>query len=599
MTRLVSIKEQKLPVNCSSIVEGSVFFDGWVNLMVIDPADAPIAPNGSRDFVLVVTGVVCNFVNPPTHPNITLEIGVGLGGSGGGPDLDVHRQSMAGQPIYWAPFNDGLAFCFIKRFQNWPTNDKVRVQARMCRYGGTVGAAPSFWVNELAATIWSLDNLGASRAHYLESNTAADLPWTDGTHQNFLPKHVGSPFPWTSGTDEWLVFATTHLRPQSQQYRPMLLYSRKINGSSTYDPAAPNWGFHGLLSRGTIAQNGAFGGIYHNEYWQGGAYKLEVVNNQTWPILYGLNLYYQNEGLSARVLRNRFFGVKLTGLPFYDAYIGDQGSWFVAESTAPPPPLVEREINLGDSRNMICVLSSMPVPKSESGKSFRSSTIFNDGTKLPERDPNERVYITQLIANNAFPEGSPELKQFLTPCLRGVNRWQPIGKFNPALVASQPPYTALRLAQILVPDDDAENIQPPEAALVTGPDVVIVPTREAPAIGGLSLLPITPSWVNPIAAERLSVVLETSSGYRLSFPRFIAHRRAFDAAWRALSDADKATLDSFIAGLPTAYFRWTIPGEATERAFAIVEPTVRFERDEGQRCWHASAVLVELIYTGP
>jgi hypothetical protein len=114
-------------------------------------------------------------------------------------------------------------------------------------------------------------------------------------------------------------------------------------------------------------------------------------------------------------------------------------------------------------------------------------------------------------------------------------------------------------------------VSQPVPAEVPGPVVVIVPGREAPALGALSLLPIAPSFIvgERLVAERTELV--GIRGDTTTWPKFSKPRSEGRWVWSGIKTADRDTLLAFFAGLGKAVFRWT-PPHGVETAYAKISP---------------------------
>lgn len=133
---------------------------------------------------------------------------------------------------------------------------------------------------------------------------------------------------------------------------------------------------------------------------------------------------------------------------------------------------------------------------------------------------------------------------------------------------------------------------------VAGAEVVIVPGREGLALGSLTALPINPSLPLAFREVKDRTELRTISGYMIAWPIFTGPRRMLSAEWRGLTSAERDTMLAFRAALGAQVFKWTVPHDLAETAWAFTSP--EFEVDDlGAGIFSLRADIVELVFVGP
>lgn len=138
--------------------------------------------------------------------------------------------------------------------------------------------------------------------------------------------------------------------------------------------------------------------------------------------------------------------------------------------------------------------------------------------------------------------------------------------------------------------------QPP--ADLIGPEVVIVPGKEAVDVGSLPSLPIAPNA--PVAWEELDPAfeMETGTGYTISWPLSLEPRRRTPLLWTGLTEDEKAQLTEWLRSRADSgsAFQWTPPDSDAALPF-VLEPGFRWRHLSGTK-YEVSASAIELRYTG-
>lgn len=129
-----------------------------------------------------------------------------------------------------------------------------------------------------------------------------------------------------------------------------------------------------------------------------------------------------------------------------------------------------------------------------------------------------------------------------------------------------------------------------------GAPVVIVPQREGVAIASQQDLPIAPDSATTEAPEEPNQEIAGITGYRRSWPLFTGPRRFWTLTWSALRNAQKLTLEAFLAGNLT--FRWRPPQESGNVALLALDVPA-FDLVDPTGLWQASLRVAELVWVGP
>ncbi|HET9692872.1 MAG TPA: hypothetical protein VFP48_00690, partial [Steroidobacteraceae bacterium] len=139
---------------------------------------------------------------------------------------------------------------------------------------------------------------------------------------------------------------------------------------------------------------------------------------------------------------------------------------------------------------------------------------------------------------------------------------------------------------------------PPSSGTIEtpGPIVVIHPAREAPSLGSLPVLPVTPDEPVVLSWDSEEHAIETLNLHRITIPRFLKHGRAVRFAFGGLTYAQAETLAAFLATNSGA-FRHQWKGW-TEVAWRAIPDTWQMRGGDGVLL-SASFEAIELRFVGP
>lgn len=159
-------------VTCTTVNDSPFVVPGiYQQIAKLSAGNLPSAPNGARDYVLVITGRIANVSNIHVYngnsTQATCEVTLGTADAG---TIEVLRQHVHriqhNSPPYAAPGDRGHPFCFVVRRDNWTTNQSLTVLARVYLMGATVASGqpqPAFEIRELTISAFEEGNLGAAR----------------------------------------------------------------------------------------------------------------------------------------------------------------------------------------------------------------------------------------------------------------------------------------------------------------------------------------------------------------------------------------------------------------------------------------------------
>jgi hypothetical protein len=143
----------------------------------------------------------------------------------------------------------------------------------------------------------------------------------------------------------------------------------------------------------------------------------------------------------------------------------------------------------------------------------------------------------------------------------------------------------------LVRDPEGVPAIPP----TVGDPVAISLGREAPALGSLSVLPVAPdAAVGEEFEAAMRGRIDALNGQSPSWPLFTRPRRFISLQWSGLTEAQKETLDGFIATTPI--FKFTLPGESSPVALLADENGIELAQIVGG-AFFVSLSCVELTWT--
>lgn len=584
----------------TSRVSGASQTDGWQTVATFLAADAPNAPDGARDYTLIITGHICNVASGsgPIQSQECAEVSVWRGGTYSTDEW--HRVSLNSiDHDKTAAPNNSHPFVIIVPHSNWTAGESVHVKARMAAYGSNPSFPEyTFEVRELTVLCLDETAFGTSLIQRETFNGPTTInSWNANALRTYSNLAITSAaLPWTTGTDYWLVFGTAKFRQGSYTDSTNILFQKESSGAYAWDPSAA-WGYqtHGGVSRGRIDYDPNFN-VYRNEYWTGIAQVVAVSNGTTKLSIKGIGQYDEAviapPGQAKPVfLRGGFVAFKLSAVPGWDYYQpGGAVSHYKASGTT-----VTREITLAESRRLLVLASATPQGAPNRG-GIATSCQFNDGVILPDKF-TARAFASIYIPGSGYIEGMPDLRMAKAEAMDGLNRMTYFGRLNPNAPNGTPPYNAGNLCLACCAFETDTSLYPPDVAEVVGPTIYVTVNRETTALGTLSALPIEPSFGYDMRVEVPRVRYRTFNGYEVSWPRFNRPRRTYSVRWNGLSTTQRDTLTTFFRGLGAAAFKWTPPGEPTARAFVLDGPPVQVE--DQHPAYDVTATFIELVWIGP
>lgn len=103
-----------------------------------------------------------------------------------------------------------------------------------------------------------------------------------------------------------------------------------------------------------------------------------------------------------------------------------------------------------------------------------------------------------------------------------------------------------------------------------GPEVALIPGREAPALSALTVLPIEPSFALPEQRQFATRRWEMDTMHVVAHAMFGSPRTAWDLTWENLSAADYATLIAFLEARGATAWKWRPLHESADQAFVRI-----------------------------
>lgn len=419
------------PVLVTSVASGIDPYSDWQEIARFPASQCPSTPNGSRDFVVVVTGKVGNFENlvgftgqACVEVSLRTSQGVLL------QQNFMHRVSLNAD-VYHSPRNQAQPFMFIVRRAAWPTGDDLVLIGRIAKYGDAISTSPRFFCFEAALQCWDTTALGASRYQWDSSQSLAGVT---------LPVQPNSPLdlglsaalPWTSGTEQWLVFTSTRYRPRNRVDLANLYWGTFLGGwgSPTF-----TWGLdrHGGICRGLKDPHPPnFNSVYPNEYQHGLATVLNVSANNIRIGQRGICLYQAGGGVdAAQWVRLDHFSVRISpGMYGLDVVPAGPKSRFYGSREVTATEILH-DYTIGEQRPCSVVACALPANRVDLREQDRATQVLvqvNDGAFYPK---GSDVYVPQRVASNGYAEGQPDVKMFHVDLPDGAVHLRTFGKINP------------------------------------------------------------------------------------------------------------------------------------------------------------------------
>lgn len=416
------------PLLVSQVASGLDPYGEWAEVARFPATSAPSTPNGSRDYVVVITGKVGNFENLiGFNGQACVEVALRTSNGVQLQDNFIHRVSL-NVDTYHSPRNQAQPFMFIVRRAAWPTGEDLVVIGRTAKYGDSIVTSPRFYVFELAMQCWDTTALGSSRYQWDSSQALAGvtLPVLPSAP---LDLGLSPALPWTTGTEQWLVFTTTRYRPRSLVDLVNLYWGTFLGG---WGSPTNVWGLdkHGAVCRGNnnpYPPN--FNSIYPNEYHHGLITVLSVSANNIRIGQRGICLYPAGAP-AGQWVRLDHFSVRLTGLYGLDVTMPTNRSRFYGSREVAPTELL-RDYTIGEQRPCSIVAGALPGNRAdgyEMDRAFQLKVQVNDGAFYPK---GSDVYVPQKWTQQGYAEGQPDLKMFAVDLPDGAVHLRCFGQVNP------------------------------------------------------------------------------------------------------------------------------------------------------------------------
>lgn len=560
------------------VIEG----DQWRDCLKIPAADL----KANHSYAIVVTG---------NHGNYVPGQGLGIINAGaiyatyGGTyiadtlqrfDLTWGDMRWPENPIYSQPFT------IVANFSCGTTPKDLVIEAR-CE---DTGASPqaSFYLEGLAVQIYDLTDW--SSIQYLATATAGTLvDYNTGTLTPLL--NLTSDLTHGTPAKKWLLWYSVVLQAEDLN----------VNAASwmTTDPATPKFN-HVFSSRGTSNNQGSWLGNsprgrvgYYHRHHQGSGRVLEVGATGIRPTVWAADMWTApnpTKPLAVKILAIPIDGIADEVHSDYTATYVAADAWW-APGNNPDWKLAGIETEFFDTLRVLTVARA----------AFTSPTSRIDGFYSALELDSQRLNPAPLDPMRTKFRATHEVQ-----ALHRVGRADvDAGKHcvrHLLWTDSADPYmggTQLYDHQVLVLSTaPGHGLSRPPADLI-GPELVIVPDKEALDVGNLPTLPIEPN--TPPSWEEIDPAFElkTPTGYTVSWPMSLEPRRRGPLRWTGLTATDKDTLVDWLRSRKDsgAAFAFMPPDASSALPFVLDGKSFRWTHQSAQH-YEVSIEVIELRYTG-
>lgn len=591
MTVVGTAVHQRQAVRVDSI--GSLPGEGWSSVARIKGADLP---GGTGQWAFACWGSLGHIevLRSNGVGNATVEVGLG---TQNGPFQDyVHRLlftngdlrgNLRAHPFFHViVFHSSLA----GGRGTWSSSNDLVLWARIALNGDPPGTvAGSFLVANVSLLAFRASAF-AGTEFWADTFQPAAIQFNNPQASGFRNFHVsGTAGIFTTTGKEWLVFAMTRYAPGGTAGAPLFQTCVTPDGSTAnFAPLLGVEGKHGSLPRGPGSNPS------RTTYHHGGFRTFTVANTATQIGLRGYD-YGNPSGQTAGVIRWEAFAVRTDKLGFFGKVQKDQPAVaLIFNDWTNPTPVFEPSEYARPFFADLHVLLQAAWDNDEIPTQTMSHCpiVGSNLGSLPQGRGDALFHLT------AHPtEGIPGPFGLVIPSLRpDLVQLKGLYLQNPLEGNSQGAFR--KPADFILCSWSWENDPNyvPFPATLPGPDVVVVPGREAPATAGLPTLPSQPETSYEEGLEAVLHELRPLSGEVLTWPKFLGARRAFTLRWSAQSRSQRDAILTFFATLSNRAFQWTPPGEPAAIPLAMVEAPS--STDVG--VLHVVTVrALELVFVGP
>lgn len=515
---------------------------GWANLAQFPTAGS--LPASPTEYVLLISGSVGNF-SQNGCTNTAVELGVRVG-SGVGAPTSGHRVIHAVADADMGPGTNRVTpFLMIVR-TTLSSASQIRMVYTFRRNGDPVTCSATADIFNLSIILWNLSALGTSNYyHGSQESTGTTLPLAgSGAFATFEPSGT---VPWSSGTENWVTWHSAQVRPGRTD--------------STFTSFVQGWDSSG--SSQLFARGQGYSGVAArvNASAQTSVYSMGLVNvDQITQANTKLRVRAQSLGTQGpEAVATRFDVFSVRG-DILDNFTFDDTVATIYNASNESIEYDEITAQVYQTRQDVLAIGCAVPLRVGFMSSYGAQTLNLNGS-FPVA-----YAMTRNVSGLLVEEGPPQITIARRPGVgtQLIAQWG--GKGNP--IEASPRTTANEFALIAFSQSDEG---PPAVSLPSpGPEVVVVPGREALNLSALSSLPVEPdqeiseTWINDVTT------MTTERGDKIAWPAMIVPRRQVEFAWNDITRAQLNTLLEFFDGISTMAFKWTDPKLGVALPYVIV-----------------------------
>lgn len=589
MTVVGTSVHRRQQVRVESVGSGPI--DGWSSVARLRGADLP---GGTGQWAFACWGQLGQIEGALFGTNATIEVCLG---DQVGPFVAItHRLGLQDGHLR-TPLR-GHPFCYVLVYHatlagargSWSAANDLVLWARLALNGDPPNSvSATFRVANLSIVAVRASSLGATE-FWADRFAPAQRQFNNPESAGFRTFHLsGVSGVFDTTGKKWLVFSQTIYHPGGLPGAPVFQTTVSPDGSVGAQVALTGRELkHGSGPRGAVPLDGA-----RNQFVQGSFRVFTLTNTLTQLGLRGFD-YVNQVGQTAGVVTWEAFAVRTDKLGFFSDVTKDQ-------------PAVGSIVN----DHNVSVVSYEPL---EYARPFVAdlevlSTMLWDNDELPTQGMSHFPFVGSNLG--ALPQGNGELAAHTFRSVEGQH--STIGLRVPNLRKDEVQFRAFLLQNPLEGNAAATYRKPgdftivafqwendpnftPFAVTATGPDVVIVPAREATNLAALSPLPIEPDAAEEEDLEVPRHELEAQDGTRLTWPKFLSPRRLFTLHWSGQTRAQRDQLLEFFRAQDRRAFRWLPPNEVVAVALVLVG---RPSATDAGVLHSLSASAVELAFISP
>lgn len=542
---------------------------GAATVLRVPAAPSNIAANfeATKTYLFFVTGRIGAFVGGATNPALPAVVQFGTVATGtftergssvrldsGCSELRDNGLSGAGRV--------GLPFQMLVRYTMPATAEDVEIRAH-------AGDASSAYLSDLA--IWWWDTAVFSTQYSSTSGSTSLARYPTFTAADSVTAT------WSSGTEVWLV-----------------LYAVDIGFPD------PNNAWHSKVMRGASFATDFIGGASAREIGSKGMGTVAAAWRQSMGFFRVHTLTSGTESFQVQVAssqsstsnpqqvlyRSTIAAVKLADTSFQ--YTASKAGLFGVNSTAGQDRLTFTPTLNNDTQGGENYFTAVACTHSATGTSQRSKLALNNVEIAGHQG--------MFAYNGDSTCGVPMIALATERPLGGVSNTLDIrGLRNPYETPQGSAQIGYDVTELALPVNALPSAPVPSTP---GPEVVLIPGREAPALTALTALPIEPSFALNESRNFLTRRFEMDTGHVVAAPMFGSPRASWELEWANLGSSDHSTLIAFLEARAATAWKWTPQHESSAQAFVTLGGTIRDEQ-VAPSVWTVRIRALQLLWVGP